>query len=658
MSHRGVVSLGLLVLWLIVATQIVPPLIVRAYNGESLSVFNALIISRSEHPLSEYLQYWRNVMWLGVIWCLGFWLASPLRRLMSSDRFFERAVGACTPGTLGAIRSWTCGILLAMTVWEDLASTAMLPRSMAQPKGILHLLHVAPIGFERFLASAPALWAFEYFTILVLLLGIVGLGTRLVVPLAAVCCLVVAGIFREYAWFYHTGLIPIYVLAVLSFTPCGDGWSLDRIIRIARGTPSSNAAHPRYGWSRYAVWTVIAVPYVGAGLSKLYYSGLGWLHPDNMKATLLRTTLAPMEFDWTVSIDLLQAPDAVFVALAVVGLFTELLFGLVLISRKARQVLPAAMAATHGGILFLQNILFVDLILLQAVFYDVTPVRRAIGRWLALRRGRVQVLYDGHCGLCQRSVRILQGLDILEQLEWVDFRTTNVDVDTSRLEHEMAVVRRGRVYFGFSAYRVIAWRIPLFWPVAPLLYVPGVRPAGDAVYRRIAERRHAICPIDAVPRVSAADVGRIHRRGATACLALAAFLLSWWFTHIEFYPLTTMKMFAAMNQPLGTINYITPLAVHEDGTVTPARFERWIGAMADARYRRIISLPFSDRHSADRTNEFLEASLRAANRSAHDGGRIVGFELQLWEWDFVRDPENRQHGHLVDTYRYRAAEPE
>ena len=377
-----------------------------------------------------------------------------------------------------------------------------------------------------------------------------------------------------------------------------------------------------------------------------------------MKATLLRTTLAPMEFDWTVSIDLLQAPDAVFVALAVVGLFTELLFGLVLISRQARQVLPAAMAATHGGILFLQNILFVDLILLQAVFYDVTPVRRAIGRWLTVRRGRLQVLYDGHCGLCQRSVRILQGLDILEQLEWVDFRTTHVDVDTSRLEHEMAVVARGRVYFGFSAYRVIAWRIPLFWPVAPLLYVPGVRPVGDDVYRRIAKRRHAICPIDTVLRVSAADVSRIHRRGATACLALGAFLLSWWFTHIEFYPLTTMKMFAAMNQPLGTINYITPLAVHEDGTMTLARFEEWIGAMADARYRRIISLPFSDRHSADRTNEFLEASMRAANRTAHDGGRIVGFELQLWKWDFVRDPENLQHGHLVDTYRYRAAEPE
>ena len=69
----------------------------------------------------------------------------------------------------------------------------------------------------------------------VLLLGVVGHGSRIVVPAAALCYLVMAGVLREYAWFYHTGLIPIYVLAVLSFTPCGDGWSLDRAIRIARG---------------------------------------------------------------------------------------------------------------------------------------------------------------------------------------------------------------------------------------------------------------------------------------------------------------------------------------------------------------------------------------------------------------------------------------
>ena len=660
MMRRAVISLLLFAAWLLFATLVVPPLIVRAYSETSFPLFNALIISRSEHPLSEYLQYWRNVTWLGGVLCVTFWWAGPLTRAMASRRFFERAVGTATPGALGAIRAWTCAILLAITLWEDLASTALLPRSMAQPKGVLHLLHAAPVGFDRFLASAPALWAFEYFTVLLLALGVLGLATRVVIPIAALCCLVVAGIFREYSWFYHTGLIPIYALAVLSFMPSGDGWSLDRIIRIARGkpTPPHDVPSAQYGWARYAVWTVIAVPYVAAGMSKLYYSGFSWLHPDNMKATLLRTTLAPMEFNWTASIDLLRAPDILFVGLAAVGLFSELLFGLVLVSRAARRLLPALMALTHAGILFLQNILFVDLILLQAVFYDFAPLRRFVGRRLTVRAGSVQVLYDGDCGLCDRTVRILKGLDILDQLKWVDFRKAVVEVDTSRLEHEMAAIVRGRVHFGFWAYRALSWRVPALWLTLPFLYLPGVPALGELIYHRIAARRQVICRLDPPGVATAVHLARVHWRGAAISLAIAAFLLSWWVTHIEFYPFTTMKMFAAMNEPLGRISYITALAIREDGTVAPARFDRWIGAMKDARYRRIISIPFGDRTEAGRTNDFLDASLREANRRASAGTRVIGFELQLWEWDFVRDAGNPHHGVLVATYRYRPPETE
>lgn len=663
MTGRALVSLTALAAWLVVATQIVPGLITSAYNGESSPLFNALIISRAEHPLPEYLEYWRNVTWVGALWCVAFWAAGPLRRLVASQRFFDRAVGAATPGALGALRAWACGILLVMTIWEDLASTALLPRSMVQPKGVLHLLHAAPIGFDRFLASAAALWVFEQFTIALLVMGVVGLATRVTVPAAALCSLVIAGIFREYSWFYHTGLIPIYVLAVLSFTPCGDGWSLDRVLRIVRGAPvpPREVATPVYGWSRYAVWTVVAVLYVGAGMSKLYYSGVAWLSADNMRATLLRTTLAPMEFEYTISIDLLQAPDSVFVALAAVGLFTELLFGLVLTSRSARRIIPAAMALTHAGILFLQNILFVDLILLQAIFYDFTPLRRRIGQWLTARRGRVQVLYDGDCGLCQRSVRILQGLDLLEQIAWIDFRTTTVAVEVSRLEHEMAAVVRGRTYFGFSAYRALSWRVPAFWPVVLFLYLPGVGAVGDAIYARIADRRHGICRLDPVPQLAGRDWSLVHRRGAAVCLALAAFLLSWWITHIEFYPFTTMKMFAASNHPPGKVIYITPVAIHADGSMSPARFEQWIGAMADARYRRVITLPFERRLGSgvpapprvQRTDEFLDASMRAANRRLEVNRRITGFDLQLREWDFAANPSDPDHGRIVQTYSYR-----
>ncbi len=663
---RGVLlALALLAAWLAFAILIAPPLIIRAYSDPNYGLFSRLIVGRSSHQLSEYLRYWRNVTWLVGFWCLAFGFVGRLREWIASPRFFERFVGRATPGALGAIRSWTCGILFAMTVWEDLASTALLPRSMIHPKGVLHLLHALPIGFDRFLANADALRTFEHLTAFLLLLGVVGLGSRIVVPAAALCYLVMAGILREYAWFYHTGLIPIYVLAILSFTPCGDGWSFDRIIRLARGrsVPPAGEARAVYGWSRYLVWTVLAIAYVAAGLSKLYYGGLAWMGRDNTLATLLRTTLAPMEFDVSISLHLVQAPGVILILLAAIALLTELLFGFVLFSRVARRVLPIAMAMTHVGILFLQNILFPDLILLQAVFYDYSGPRLAVGRWLTRSNEQVRVLFDGRCGLCQRAMKIAAGLDFFHQLSFLDFRTTDaaswgrleqVRVDTATLEHQMAAISIGRLDWGFSAYRLIAWRLPLLWVVVPFLYLPGVRQLGDAVYRSVAERRHDVCRVDFEPVTSSTEPRSVHLRGASACLLVAAFLLSWWTTHIEFYPFTTMKMFAALNKPQGRITYVKPVAIYDDGQRRPAEFDQWIGAMADSRYRQIIAAPFQSRPETARCDEFLDASIRAANRKSSIGGHIVGVELQSWEWDFVAEANDPQHGHLVDKYVYYA----
>ena len=665
LARRAGGSLAVLIVWLVFATRVIPPLIARAYNDPRLPLFGALIIERRNHTLLDYLGYWTNVTWLGGAWCVVVWLIGPIRSWMADQRFFERSVGAATPGTLGAIRCWVCGILLTMTLWEDLASTALLPRSMPRPKGLLYIFHALPIGFDRFLASAGALWTFQHLTALLLLLGVIGLGTRVVLPAAALCYFLMAGILREYAWFYHTGLIPLYVLAALCFTPCGDGWSVDRAIRIARGARVADAGEPLpvYGWSRYLLWTVVAVPYVAAAFSKLYYSGIAWFGADNMRATLLRTTLMPMQFDWHLSLQVVRAPDFVLVALAGVGLFSELLFGLVLISPRARRVLPVAMLATHVGILFLQNILFPDLILLQAIFYDFSGLRRSAGRWLQRRNGRAQVLYDGQCGLCGRTVRLLRGFDLLDRLEFIDFRairpdatsrTTAQEIDLSRLEEEMAVVdRRGRAYWGFAAYRAIAWQVPAFWLALPVLYVPGVRRLADARYRHIAERRARICEIAAPSVGTPPSADLVHARGAAASLAVAAFLLSWWSTHVEFYPFTTMKMFSAMNPTV--ISYVKPVAIYDDGWTAPARFERWIGAMADSRYREVILAPFQDRADLNRCNAFLDASMQAANRHASEHGRVVGIELQFWQWNFVNDPDNPNHGQVMNTFVHRSA---
>jgi predicted DCC family thiol-disulfide oxidoreductase YuxK len=51
-----------------------------------------------------------------------------------------------------------------------------------------------------------------------------------------------------------------------------------------------------------------------------------------------------------------------------------------------------------------------------------------------------------------------------------------------------------RVYHGFAALRWLAWRLPLLWPVAPLLYVPGVAGLGQRLYLWVARNRFRLVP--------------------------------------------------------------------------------------------------------------------------------------------------------------------
>ena len=105
-------------------------------------------------------------------------------------------------------------------------------------------------------------------------------------------------------------------MIVLSFTPCGDGWSVDRLwkIRQGRAVPDAGRASPVYGWSRYACWAVIALPYVANGLSKLVDGGLFWWLPINMRNHLYMDTLNPREFDWALSLYLHPCPRHFFLS--------------------------------------------------------------------------------------------------------------------------------------------------------------------------------------------------------------------------------------------------------------------------------------------------------------------------------------------------------
>jgi hypothetical protein len=288
-------------------------------------------------------------------------------------QFRERFVGDATPRALGAIRVVVCCTLLISALWEDPANTAVLPLSLRQKMGLLEVLYSLPIGFEHFVQSAAWLTGLKWVTALLLVAGALGFKTRLVLPLAAFCYAVLGGIMRQYAWFFHTGLVPLYVLIGLSFMPARDGLSLDAWLlrrRDPKAAPDPDVATPRYGWARYVCWALLALPYMLAGFSKLRDGWPPWWTALNFKRILLTSDMRPMHFDFDGALSIMHAPDWFFGLLGFGAVMSEITYVSVLFSRWARLLFPPMMMLMHVGILYLQNILFFDLILLQLMFVD------------------------------------------------------------------------------------------------------------------------------------------------------------------------------------------------------------------------------------------------------------------------------------------------
>jgi predicted DCC family thiol-disulfide oxidoreductase YuxK len=115
---------------------------------------------------------------------------------------------------------------------------------------------------------------------------------------------------------------------------------------------------------------------------------------------------------------------------------------------------------------------------------------------------RAAVLYDGQCAFCRKSVELLKRLDWLGVLRYQDARDVThlpasaTPLEPERLLEEMHVLTpdgRG-LYHGFAALRWLAWRLPLLWPFAPLMYIPGVPRLGQRLYLWIARNRFRLVP--------------------------------------------------------------------------------------------------------------------------------------------------------------------
>jgi predicted DCC family thiol-disulfide oxidoreductase YuxK len=315
----------------------------------------------------------------------------------------------------------------------------------------------------------------------------------------------VAGILMDVGCYYfyarnsmHIGTLSYDILLVTVFlmivTPYpGDSLSLDMLIR---GEPEP-WRRPRPIFLQRLLQIQIAATYFCTGLNKCTAGG-NWL-TDNPYYYLIHSPPMGVITAFPGRAILAAHPDLCY-AIGIGVICWEMTLPFLLFWRKTR------LFAIVSGFVF--HILLVVTMHVPTIFFFLFPPQlllvvepESIVAWLDRRRerwkqrGRTRLIYDGGCGFCRASLARIQALDPTGRIEAVDFRSADVANLNAALTPEACHARihllepNGRLTGGFDAFRRLSLRLPLLWPLAPLLNLPGLGLIGAPVYDWVARNR-------------------------------------------------------------------------------------------------------------------------------------------------------------------------
>jgi predicted DCC family thiol-disulfide oxidoreductase YuxK len=230
----------------------------------------------------------------------------------------------------------------------------------------------------------------------------------------------------------------------------------------------------------------MAVIFFYTGVSKIKWEA--WRNGD-----ALWLVLSSFDYYNRIYVDILAHHYWIGIVATYATLLIELAFPFLIWQRRTRPYLLAAAIFLH-----LQFALFLGLIYFSFVmimghmsFLDPDWLHR-LGAWWKRKIGDMEMIYDGQCGFCVRSLAWLLAFDGLGQIKILDFRRDPSPlVSDAQLEQALyAVLPDGRALPGFDAYRHVVLRVPGLWWLVPLFYVPVVsRLFGRPTYRWIAANR-------------------------------------------------------------------------------------------------------------------------------------------------------------------------
>ena len=171
----------------------------------------------------------------------------------------------------------------------------------------------------------------------------------------------------------------------------------------------------------------------------------------------------------------------------------EIAYPFLIWQRSTRPYLLAAAVFLHLQFALLMGLFYFSFVMIMGHMSFVRPewLTRLGAAWKRAM-GEMEMIYDGRCGFCVRSMVWFLAFDGLGQIKVRNFRTDpSPIVSDAQMEKALyLVLPDGRAFPGFEAYRYVVPRIPGLWWQVPLFYVPVLsRLLGHPLYNWIASHR-------------------------------------------------------------------------------------------------------------------------------------------------------------------------
>jgi predicted DCC family thiol-disulfide oxidoreductase YuxK len=298
--------------------------------------------------------------------------------------------------------------------------------------------------------------------------------------------------YRNPSLTYGVDKIMASLLFILCLAPVGRAMSFDRV-RAVRKVKLTNleAVVPPY----YSPWAGACTRLMQIQMAALFfYSAVSKLRGDEWwSGDAVWIVFTTSEHYNRFALDLL-ASQYWLVNLATYGtILIELGYTFLIWQRSTRPYFLAGALFLHVMFALLMGLFYFSFTMTMGHMSFVRPewLTRLGAAWKR-RIGDMEMIYDGKCGFCFRSMAWFLSFDGLGQIKVRDFRTNPSPlVSDAQMEKALyLVLPDGRTLPGFEAYRHVVLRVPGLWWQIPFFYVPVLsRLVGHPLYNWVASNR-------------------------------------------------------------------------------------------------------------------------------------------------------------------------